>query len=476
MEGDYIYKTQKKIITKLYDLYISRDHYNIFKLNSSRLMSNIVSDTSIFVTATKNLLIFLSEIMIAAGILCLLFFLEPTMFFFNFIIAVSGMMIIAIITKKKISKMGYESKRLRDEFFIKLNNSFDSVKEINVYKKNLFFSRLFYNNNQDIFQNNKKLHVFQALPKIIYEILGVTILAMIIIYFTLSLVGEAETITFLAVAGVSAFRLIPSANRIITCLQYFSFAKKSVNLINNEITQARKLDLKSKNNNSHIFLKTHPIIINNLSYKYPNRQDYIFKDISLEIKKNDKILVFGETGSGKSTLIELILGLLEPSAGKIQVENKNLHENFDTWSKKIGYVPQKISLIEGTILSNLAFGQDDKDIDNESLKRSIEISELNEFFDSLPNGSQTLIGPDGSNLSGGQKQRIGIARALYRNPQILVFDESTNAIDEVLQEKIIKNILNISREKIILFISHDRNLEKHFDYSLQISKSGLKKI
>ena len=124
----------------------------------------------------------------------------------------------------------------------------------------------------------------------------------------------------------------------------------------------------------------------------------------------------------------------------------------------------------------LAFGQDDKDIDNESLKRSIEISELNEFFDSLPNGSQTLIGPDGSNLSGGQKQRIGIARALYRNPQILVFDESTNAIDEVLQEKIIKNILNISREKIILFISHDRNLEKHFDYSLQISKSGLKKI
>lgn len=476
LQGDYIYKIQKKIITKLYDFYISQDHYNIFKLNSSRLMSNIITDTAIFVTTTKNLLTFLSETMIAAGILCLLFFLEPIMFLFNFIITASGMIIIAIITKKKTTKMGYESKRLRDEFFIKLNNGFDSVKEINVYNKNLFFSKLFNKNNQDIFQINKKMHVFQGLPKITYEILGVTLLVMIVIYFTLASVGEAKTITFLAVAGASAFRLIPCAQKIINSLQYFNFAKKSVNLINDEITQARKLDLKNKTKNSHIFSKAHPIIINNLSYKYPDRQDYIFKDSSFEIKENDKILVFGETGSGKSTLIELILGLLKPSHGKIQVENQNLHENFNTWSEKIGYVPQKISLIEGTILSNLAFGQDEKEINYELLKRSIEISELNEFFDSLPNGAQTLIGPDGSNLSGGQKQRIGIARALYKNPQILIFDESTNAIDEVLQEKIIKNILNISREKIILFISHDRNLEKHFDYSLRISKSGLKKI
>lgn len=476
IEGEYIYKTQKNIITKLYDFYISQNHYNIFKLNSSRLMSNIITDTSIFVTTTKNLLIFLSEVMIAIGILSLLFILNPTMFVFNFIITALGMALIGVVTRKKILKMGYESKRLRDDFFIKLNNSFDSVKEINVYQKNFFFSKMFDNNNQDIFQINKKLHVFQGLPKITYEILGVTLLALIIIYFTVTSVGEAQTITFLAIAGASAFRLIPCANRIINSLQYFSYARKSVNLISSEIAQARKLDLEKKIKNFHNFSKTYPIIIDNISYKYPDREEYIFKNTSLEIKKNEKILLFGETGSGKSTLIELILGLLKPCAGKIQVENQNLYENFNTWSEKIGYVPQKISLIEGTILSNLAFGQNEKEIDYKLLEKSLEVSELKKFLNDLPDGMQTEISPGGSNLSGGQRQRVGIARALYRNPQILIFDESTNAIDEDLQQKIIKNILNVSNEKIILFISHDRNLEKFFDYSLKISKAGIKKI
>ena len=236
------------------------------------------------------------------------------------------------------------------------------------------------------------------------------------------------------------------------------------------------MDLEKKIKNFHKFSETHPILIDNISYKYPDRKEYILKNTSLEIKKNEKILLFGETGSGKSTLIELILGLLKPCAGKIQVENQNLHENFNTWSEKIGYVPQKISLIEGTILSNLAFGQNEKEIDYKLLDKSLEVSELKKFLNELPDGLQTEITTGGSNLSGGQRQRIGIARALYRNPQILIFDESTNAIDEDLQQKIIKNILNVSNEKIILFISHDRNLEKFFDYSLQISKAGIKKI
>ena len=139
-------------------------------------------------------------------------------------------------------------------------------------------------------------------------------------------------------------------------------------------------------------------------------------------------------------------------------------------------MPQKISLIQGTILSNLAFGQNEKEIDYKLLEKSLEVSELKKFLNDLPDGMQTEISPGGSNLSGGQRQRIGIARALYRNPQILIFDESTNAIDEDLQQKIIKNILNVSNEKTILFISHDRNLEKFFDYSLKISKAGIEKI
>ena len=313
-----------------------------------------------------------------------------------------------------------------------LNNCFDSIKEINVFNKNLFFENIFNKSNHEIYKINKKFHVVQGLPKVFYEFIGVLLLMALIVIMTFSLKEKDIIIAFLALAGASAFRLIPSANRILVAYQYLGFAKKSLSLINqelknnslNNINKKRQIDFQNK------------IEFKNVSFKYKDRDSYVLKDVNLKINKSDKFLIYGETGSGKSTFIELLLGLLKPTTGSIEVDNNDVNLNFKEWCKHIGYIPQKVTLIDGSILSNIAFGIEENKIDFNLVKEAVSLSEISSLIERLPNGINTNVGEFGSNLSGGQIQRLGIARAIYRNPDMLILDEATNALDEEMEQKV----------------------------------------
>ena len=179
-------------------------------------------------------------------------------------------------------------------------------------------------------------------------------------------------------------------------------------------------------------------------------------------------MIYGETGVGKSTFIEILLGLLKPTSGKVEVEEKDVNLNFKNWAKLIGYVPQKVSLVDGSILSNIAFGVNKSEINKKLLSNAIRVAALDSFIRKLPSGLDTLVGESGSKLSGGQIQRIGIARATYRNPEILIFDEATNALDEETENKVVSNILNNSKDKILVFISHNKNLSNEIEKKYKI--------
>ena len=289
-------------------------------------------------------------------------------------------------------------------------------------------------------------------------------LMTLIVIMALTFRSYDNMISFLAIAGASAFRLIPSANRILTSLQYLGYAEKSTELISDEIN---KSEIEQTNSDKDFVFKK-DIVFKNVSFKYDSRKNFILKNINFSLKKPDKILIYGETGVGKSTFIEILLGLLKPTSGKVEVEEKDVNLNFKNWAKLIGYVPQKVSLVDGSILSNIAFGVNKSEINKKLLSNAIRVAALDSFIRKLPSGLDTLVGESGSKLSGGQIQRIGIARATYRNPEILIFDEATNALDEETENTVVSNILNNFKDKILVFISHNKNLSNEIEKKYKI--------
>ncbi len=454
IEGNYLSKIEKNLKTKIFHKYLSHQHYTYFKTNSSKLLSNITMDVAIVVQAFKNFLILMAEITVAIGIFALLFYVEPIMMLFNLAIIIVGLFFFNLYSKQRVKNLSFSRKKNTDDLFLTLNNCFDSIKEINVFNKNLFFENIFNKSNHEIYKINKKFHVVQGLPKVFYEFIGVLLLMALIVIMTFSLKEKDIIIAFLALAGASAFRLIPSANRILVAYQYLGFAKKSLSLINQElknnsldnINKKRQIDFQNK------------IEFKNVSFKYKDRDSYVLKDVNLKINKSDKFLIYGETGSGKSTFIELLLGLLKPTTGSIEVDNNDVNLNFKEWCKHIGYIPQKVTLIDGSILSNIAFGIEENKIDFNLVKEAVSLSEISSLIERLPNGINTNVGEFGSNLSGGQIQRLGIARAIYRNPDMLILDEATNALDEEMEQKVFSNILEKFKDKALIIITHNKSL------------------
>ena len=232
----------------------------------------------------------------------------------------------------------------------------------------------------------------------------------------------------------------------------------------------------NNNNNNLISCFNNEINLANISFKYDESKNFILKDVNLKIKKNSKIAIIGQSGNGKSTLLDLILGVLEPTSGKIFFDDNDILKKSLNYQKLIGYIPQSIFLIDDNIKNNICFALDKNEIDSQKLQNAVKKSALYDFIETLPHSLETMIGERGVRLSGGQLQRIGIARALYNDPEILILDEATSALDESIEDDIVKEIFSENLKKTVIFATHRKTIIKYCDHCYEIKDKSLIKI
>ena len=315
-----------------------------------------------------------------------------------------------------------------------------------------------------------------SLPRFVLEIFAIIGISAVIIFLYFEDNSITNSLPLISLMAVSTIRLIPSFNSITKSLSSMKYNEASMYYVASEIVENKKIIKKSNQslNKKFVNFKTN-IELKNVSFTYENNKRKILDGINLNIKKNSKIAIVGKSGSGKTTIVDIIIGLLKPSDGYLLIDGIQLSE-LPNWNKKIGYIPQNFYLFDERIKRNVAFGIEEKNIDIDKVKRALEFAQLKEFVENLDNGIETVVGNQGIMLSGGQKQRIIIARAAYNDPDILILDEATSAIDEDVEKEFINNLLKIGTNKTIIIISHRDSTIKNCDKFFRIDNGKLNEI
>lgn len=254
------------------------------------------------------------------------------------------------------------------------------------------------------------------------------------------------------------------------------FDLPAINAIYNDLIEIEKLkDYKKKDEDSALQIELKDMIkVQNLSFHYPESDKWILKDANIEIPKNKSIGLVGASGAGKTTLVDIVLGLLEPQSGCVLVDDVDIRKHMPSWHRSIGYIPQTIYLMDDTIKANIAFGIEECEIDEKLLKNAVKEAQLEDFVNSLPDGVNTFVGDRGVKLSGGQRQRIGIARALYRDPQVLILDEATSALDNETEKEVMEAIDGLHGQRTMIVIAHRLTTIKNCDIIYEVGDATVR--
>tara|TARA_B100000795_G_scaffold234805_1_gene194133 strand:+ start:200 stop:1840 length:1641 start_codon:yes stop_codon:yes gene_type:complete len=468
--ADYSQGLSAHLSAKIFEGYIRQPYIESVNTNSAHLQRNVTNEVVQFTGFINNLLFLITEVAISISIITTLILVEPSGAFSVLSVLILISLIFYFLTKNYIYNLGTERLKFDQNRTFTLIQSLNAFKELKLFNKELFFVNLFSSKNVSYYNVLKKIQVIQQFPRHFFELTAVLGLSVFII---LSVDNGADLNNLVAVLSVfllAAFRLIPSCNRILTNLQAVKYGSVSIDFLFKELN---KLKLYKEIDVDTLFNLKMPIVVSNLSYSYPNTTTNAIDQVNLEISFGSFVGIIGESGSGKSTFIDNLIGFLHPSSGNITIDGKDIHKSTSAWMKNIGYVPQTIHLSDTSLRNNIAFGLDDKNIDDDKVLQALEDAELLNFVNSLSEGIYSNVGEGGGKLSGGQRQRIGIARALYHDPQLLIFDEGTSSLDSRTEQSIINSILKFKNRKTIIMIAHRHSTLSECDTIIEFNESKI---
>ncbi len=411
--------------------------------------------------------------------LVLIFVLVLLIIFFNqlntFLILIALFLFGAISGKlinKFIKSLGLKRQEKLSVKFNNFNTIINNFREILLIGKTGMYFKNFQKSLSKIAYLDAMRSAMQRSPQLILETVGISGLIFIIYYLLNLNSSPLKIITVCTFFAAVSYRAIPSIHKIL----YFHYNVKYYNPIFVELVNEIEIQKEIEYHNKK-FETADLVKLKDISFQYQDKKELVLENVNLEIKKNSSIGIFGESGSGKTTLLDILTCLVQPKTGYVEINGIKIENNYlkRKLQNNISYTSQKTSVINDTLIKNICFGIDEKDIDYDLYNKTIKILEL-ENLDKEFNENSKKMSDFGKNVSGGQLQRIGIARALYQNKDILIFDESTNALDENLEKRIISNLIKLKKEKILIFISHNLQLMEEFDLVYEVKNKTIKKV
>ena len=459
----------------LLDFYIRQDYEEYTKVGSYVLINNILKEIPNLIEGVVipafNILI---EVITFLFILSFLLIYDPVVTSLIFLVILTYSTLYFLIFSNRTKAYGQIRQENEEKSNSQIVEIINGMKEIKLWNKENYFLDKYKFNLRQVARSQTIQGVYQELPRAFSEVIGITvicILSILLIFQDKDLTNIMITLGFYSAAG---FRLLPSSNRVMGAIHYIKFYYPTIKIISREFDKARNLENSNKKtNNNKLNGEFNNIIFKDVTFNYQSNKNFIFENVNLKINKGDFVGILGKSGSGKSTFIDLLTSLLEPTDGNIYIDNENLKDIKNEWKSLIGYVTQNVFISDTSLKKNIAFALKDSQINEIDLKNSIQQAQITEFLDKLPHGENSLVGEKGLKLSGGQIQRVAIARCLYKNSKILIFDESTNALDLETEDKILNTIQSLKGQKTIFMISHKINSLRYCNKILKIEDNNI---
>ena len=492
---NFCYAQQVKLRLRMLRTYLSLPYTFYLKTNSANIIQNISGESANFTySITIPLLNSIANLFVLIVLLLLLLKTDLLA-----TVSILGLLLCAIAPfhymRHKVSVWGREGAEANTEVIRVINHAIGGLKETKLLGCEDFFEKQLNAQTSKYARAAGLFHSFQQLPRIVIESLLITFVVGFVA-LSLVLVERSENlVSVLGIFAIASVRIIPSASQLITSMSVLRNAKPSLDRIYLDLKELEKpeafkyLRMSHKETSSKAYdgdsSLNEPrkkaagfidkIIINELTYSYPETSAKSLEKVSLTICKGESIALIGKSGAGKTTLVDVFLGLLIPQFGEIYVDGSSIYGDLRSWQNRIGYIPQSIFLMDETIERNIAFGVPDNKIDKQRLDEAVKSAQLSDLIEQLPEGLQTFVGENGIRFSGGQRQRIGIARALYHECEILVLDEATSALDNETEKLISESIRALSGTKTMVIIAHRLTTVEHCDRIYEMDKGQIVK-
>lgn len=468
----FSYTTRMNLATRLLTTYMNEPYTFHLSKNIAEMQRCLQSDTSQFMSLINSCLQLTVEMVTCLALAAYLFHTSHSITVVIGVLLLLCIGLFFMISKKVSSRLGRQNERYNAKLFQWINQSLGGIKELKILQREEYFIDSYKTNYKKLIWGARVNELISALPKYIVETVAMVGLVFAIIIKLLFGHGALETfIPQIAVFAVAAFRLLPSVGRVNAYINSIMYNKASLDMIYDDLKEidsepVQEIEWQGKKEK---WFFTKGVTVEHVSYHYPDSDVEVLHDISLEIPKGKTVALIGPSGAGKTTLADIILGLLPPVSGVVRMDQHNVYENLRSWREKLGYIPQSIYLSDDTIRNNVAFGIYEAQIDDNAIWKALEKAQLKEFVQGLENGLDTYVGDRGVRLSGGQRQRIGIARALYHDPEILVLDEATSALDSSTEQAVMESIESLQGLKTMIIIAHRLTTIKNADLVYEVS-------
>ena len=471
LQRGFVARLETRFQSDLFGRY-TRQPYEFHLTNNSSLLSrNILNSTHFCNNILDPMFLLITDGFVTIALCVVFVSIEPM----AMLLTICSVGIVAGIfhgfSKRLIVQWGAERQLQEGIKLQQMSETFGGIKEITMTGREEYFQRRFSSSIGQLAHLNRKFTTLLGMPRLYLELLCVVGLAALVL--SMLAIGKTleSSIPLLALFAGGAFRLMPAINRIMFAFQSLRMGRPIVEALQTNISSQDFFELKNRNLTPIEFM--HSVRFEDITYSYPNADSLTIDGLSFEIVKGSEVGIVGTTGAGKSTLVDILLGLLRPTRGRVTVDGVDIYTNIRSWQSLVGYVPQSIFLMDSSIKTNIAFGIAEHEIDDQKVLRALKLAQLEEFVDELPNGINEFVGERGVRLSGGQRQRIGIARALYQDPSILVFDEATSALDVGTEKEVMKSLEYLRIGRTLLIVTHRMSALEHCDVILEIGDIGI---